>query len=155
VSAIGLEMSVSTDLVAVLRAVPAGDEGCLHLEVLHYGPAEQVPALLAAGQVWLDPMPCAGLLAPLRAAGASLHLLEAVDVAAASYEFKEKVRARQVTADDHPALREAMMHAHRRPLATAFAFERKRVTADMSPVNAAAFALWGQTHQQPFFGTWR
>jgi len=30
-----------------------------------------------------------------------------------------------------------------RPLAVRFAFERKRVTADMSPLNACAFALWG------------
>jgi hypothetical protein len=101
-------------------------------------------------------MPNAGLLAPLRAAGVQLHLLEAVDVAAAAYEFKQEVRGRRVTAGAHPALREAMMHAQRRPLAAGFAFERRRVEADMSPVNACAFAVWGLLHgQAPFFAGWR
>jgi hypothetical protein len=31
----------------------------------------------------------------------------------------------------------------RRPLAAAFGFERRRVPCDMSPLNAAAFAVWG------------
>jgi len=156
VSAIGLEMSVDTDAAAVLQVAPSGDAGRFHLAVLFYGPADEAPGQVAAGaQVWLDPMPCAGLLAPLRAAGVQVHMLEAVDVAAASYEFKQEVRARRVTADDHPALRAAMQFAVRRPLAAAFAFERRRVACDMSPVNAAAFALWGETHAQPFFGGWR
>src|SRR5207245_2719751 len=100
----------------------------------------------AGAQVWLDPMPCAGLLAALRAAGVSLHLLEAVDVAAASYEFKAEVRARRVTADDHPALREAMMHAQRRPLATAFAFARRPVPLLPGPApGKAVVAGWPRT----------
>jgi hypothetical protein len=156
-SAIGLEMSMDTDLAAVLLAAPSGDPdgGCFRLRVLFYGPADEAPGLVAGDQVWLDPMPNAGLLAPLRAAGAQLHLLEAVDVAAASYEYKAAVRARRVSADGHEALRDAMKHAVRRPLATAFAFERRKVDADMSVLNAAAFALWGETHQQPFFASWR
>ena len=44
---------------------------------------------------------------------------------------------------EHPALRESMRAAVPRPLAARFAFERRRVTADMSPLNASAFALWG------------
>jgi hypothetical protein len=48
-----------------------------------------------------------------------------------------------VTADDHPALRDAMKYAQRRPLATAFAFERRRVEVDMSVLNACAFSMWG------------
>jgi hypothetical protein len=156
-SAAGLEMSVDTDFAAAIEAVPREDrcDGYFHLRVLFYGPADEAPGLVAGGQVWLDAMACAGLLAPLRAAGAQLHLLEAVDVAAASFEFKAAVRARRVTADPHEALRDAMKYAVRRPLAAAFAFERRKVEADMSVLNAAAFALWGETHQTPFFGAWR
>ena len=36
-----------------------------------------------------------------------------------------------------------MQYAVRRPLAAAFAFERRRVPVDMSTLNAAAFSLWG------------
>lgn len=156
-STVGLEMSLDTDLAAVLSAAPAGepDAGCFRLEVVFYGPADEAPGLVAGQQVWLDPMPNAGLLAPLRAAGVSVHLLEAVDVAAASYEFKAAVRGRRVTAGAHEALRDAMKYAVRRPLAAAFAFERRKVEVDMSVLNAAAFALWGETHQQPFFASWR
>ena len=166
-SAIGLEMSVDTELAAVAVASREGDgdgEMC-QVDLAFYGPAEEAAGevyRLAARPGWggvqvhLDPMPCAGLLAPLRAAGVSLHLLEAVDVAAAAYEFKAEVRSRRLKAGDHPALREAMRFAVRRPLAAAFAFERRRVEADMSALNAAAFALWGVLHgQQPFFGAWR
>ncbi len=145
-SAIGLEMSLDTDSAAAIEAVPREDRGsgCFHLRVLFYGPADEVAAVLPAGAgVYLDPMPCAGLLPGLRKAGCWPRLLEAADVAAASYEWKAAVRARRVTADAHEALRDAMKYAIRRPLAAAFAFERRRVPCDMSVLNAAAFGMWG------------
>jgi hypothetical protein len=164
-SAIGLELSTDTELAAVAVASREGDGEHCQVDVVFYGPAEGAAgeAVRLAGQpgwggcgVYVDPMPSAGLLAPLRAAGVSLHLLEAVDVAAAAYEFKAAVRGRRVTAGAHEALREAMRFAARRPLAAAFAFERRRVEADMSALNAAAFAVWGLLHgQAPFFASWR
>jgi hypothetical protein len=145
VNAIGLEMSLDTDVAAAIEAAGRNDAGTwyFHLRVLFYGPAEEVAAVVAGGQMWLDPMVCAGLLPSLRKAGCWPRLLEATDVAAASYEYKSAVRARRVTAEPHEALRAAMMYAQRRPLATAFAFERRKVASDMSVLNAAAFAMWG------------
>ena len=144
-SAIGLEMSLDTEAAAVVRASPREDAGagCFHLTVLFYGPADYVAATVAGEQVFCDPMPNAGLLPGLRKAGCWPRLMEAVDVAAASYEFKAAVRARRVTADEHPALAEAMKYAVRRPLAAAFAFDRRRAAADQSVLNAAAFAMFG------------
>jgi len=144
-SAIGLELSVDTDVAAAIEAAGRPVEGTwfFHLRVMFYGPADEVPAHVAGAAVWCDPMPCAGLLPSLRKAGCWPRLLEATDVAAASYEYKSAVRARRVTADPHEALREAMKYAQRRPLATAFAFERRKVASDMSVLNAAAFAMWG------------
>ena len=164
-SSIGLEMSVDTELAAVATAHRQGDGEVCQVDVTYYGAPEGAvgEAARLAGQagwggcaVYVDPMPCAGLLAPLRAAGVPVHLLEAVDVAAAAFEFKQEVRARRLKAGDHPALHEAMRFAVRRPLAAAFAFERRRVEADMSALNAAAFAVWGVLHGQQFFGaSWR
>jgi hypothetical protein len=148
VIAVGLEMSADTELAAAVEAAAGegAEAGCFRLRVLFYGPAEEVAAAVAGSQLWCDPMPCAGLLGQLRAAGAWPRLMEAVDVAQASYEFKAAVRARRVSlvpgaADE--ALREAMKYAAPRALAARFAFERRRVPCDMSPVNAAAFAVWG------------
>jgi hypothetical protein len=145
VSAIGLEMSVDTDLAAAVQASPRDDlgPGYFHLQVLHYGPADGVVAVVRGGEVWCDSMPNAGLLPSLRKAGCWPHLLESADVAAASYEFKQAIRDRRVSADPHEGLREAMMYAQRRPLAAAFAFERRRVASDMSLLNACCFAMWG------------
>lgn len=173
--AVGLEMSADTDLAAVAvargrdrdRDGDGDGEEVYQVDLVFYGPPEGAvgeAARACAGpgaglggcQVYLDPMPCAGLLDPLRMAGVRLHLLEAVDVAASSYEFRSLVRGHRVTAGAHEALRAAMQYAQRRPLATAFAFERRRVEVDMSPLNAAAFGLWGLLHgQAPFFATWR
>jgi hypothetical protein len=93
--------------------------------------------------VFCDPQPCAGIVDDLRAAGVWLHLLEATDVAAASWIYTTEIRGRRVKLGAHPALRASMRSAVPRPLALRFAFERKRTLADMSPLNAAAFALWG------------
>jgi hypothetical protein len=144
-AAIGLEMSVDTELAAVVRAEPRPDrgEGHFHLAVVFYDAADYAVAGIAGEQVWCDPMPCAGLLPALRKAGCWPRFLEATDVAAASYEIKAAIRGRRVTAEPHEALKAAMMYAARRALATGFGFERRRVASDQSVLNAAAFAMWG------------
>jgi hypothetical protein len=146
--AIGLELSTDVDMAAV--AVAGRDGGKYLVDVVFYGAPED--AVAECGRlyreledncgVFCDPQPCAGLVDDLRAA-VWVHQMEAVDVAAASWQYTTEVRARRVTGGKYPALKEAMRAAVPRPLVLRFAFERKRAAADMSPLNAAAFALWG------------
>jgi hypothetical protein len=145
--AIGLELSADTDMAAI--AVAAIDGGRWLADLVFYGSPDDAVAQasrlyeeLDSCGVFADPLPCAGVLDGLRAA-AWLIELSPEDVAAASWQFTTEVRARRVKLKGHPALRESMRAAVPRPLAVRWAFERKRVTADMSPLNASAFALWG------------
>jgi hypothetical protein len=147
--AIGLELSASTDMASI--AVAARDGGKWRADLMFYGsPDEAVhQASRLYGEledncgVFLDPMPCAGILDGLRAAGVWLAELGPEDVAAASWQFTTEFRGHRVKLGGHQALRESLRAAVPRPLAVRFAFERKRVTADMSPLNSAAFAVWG------------
>ena len=147
ITAIGLELSTDTDMASI--AVAGRDGQRWTADLVFYGSPDQAAAecsRLYAGLdpcgVFADPLPCAGILAELRAA-VWLHTLTPEDVAAAAWQFTTEVRARRVKLGGHKALREAMRTAVPRPLAARFAFERKRVTADMSPLNAAAFGLFG------------
>jgi hypothetical protein len=146
--AIGLELSTDVDMAAI--GVASVEGGRYLVDVVWYGSPDLVVAEASRlyGEtdnvgVFADPQPCAGVLDALRAAGVWLHLMEATDVAAASWQYTTEVRARRVKGGKHPALREAMRAALPRPLALRFGFERKRVSVDMSPLNSAAFALWG------------
>ena len=145
--AIGLELSAEADVASI--AVAARDGGKWLADLVFYGSPDE-----AAGQcsklygdldtcgVFADPLPCAGIVDDLRV-NVWAHLLGPEDVAAASWQFTTEVRGRRVKLGSHPALKKSMQAAVPRPLAVRFAFERRRVTADMSPLNAAAFALWG------------
>jgi hypothetical protein len=146
--AIGLELGTDADMAAI---AVAGMEGArASVDLAFYGSPDDAVAQCSRlyGEldncgVYCDPMPCAGILDGLRAAGVWLYLLEATDVAASAWQFVTEVRARRVKLGAHPALKEAMRTAVPRPLGARFAFERKRVAADMSPLNSAAFACWG------------
>lgn len=148
IMAIGLELSATTDMAAI--AVAGREESGRWLaDLMFYGSPDDAVAQCSRLEreldtcgVFCDPMPCAGVVDDLRVS-VWLHLLEATDVAAAAWQFVTEVRGRRVRLGSHPALRESMRAAVPRPLALRFAFERRRVTADMSPLNAAAFALWG------------
>jgi hypothetical protein len=158
----GVELDDTGELGAVVAARPR-DGGGWRVELVFYQPAHLLAAAAGAAYdgepdglgVYVDPMLVAPVLEDLRAR-VWLHRLEAVDVAAAAGQFRAAVKARQVTAAEHPALEQALTYAMRRPLAAAFGFERRRVPCDMSPLNAAAFALWGlrqhETAQDP--GVW-
>jgi hypothetical protein len=146
--AIGLELSTDVDMAAV--AVASAEGGRHLVDVVWYGSPDDAVAEcsrlyseLDNVGTFADPQPCAGILDDLRAAGVWLHLLEATDVAAAAWQYVTEVRVRRLKGGNHPALREAMRSAVPRPLALRFAFERRRVATDMSPLNACAFALWG------------
>ncbi len=150
ITAIGIELSTDTETASV--AVAGRPEGAWRAEVnlVYYGPDGGAVAAVTAAYAdpgccgtWCDPAQVAGLLGDLRSEGVWLHELGAVEVAAASYVFKAAVRARRVKTSGHEALKAAMQYAMRRPLASAFAFERRKVAADMAPLNAAAFAVFG------------
>jgi hypothetical protein len=146
--AIGLELSADTDMAAI--AVAGRDGGKWSANLVFYGSPDAAAgecSRLYAGLedncgVFCDPMPCAGILDDLRAA-VWLHELSAEDVAASAWQFVTEFRGHRVKLSGHAALKESLRAAVPRPLAMRFAFERKRVTADMSPLNASAFALWG------------
>ena len=145
----GVELDDAGEMGAVVAARPR-DGGGWRVEVVFYQPAELLPAAIGAAYdgepdgvgVFVDPMLVAPVLEGLRRR-VWLHTMEAVDVAGAAGQFRQAVKARQITAVEHPALEQALTYAMRRPLAAAFGFERRRVPCDMSPLNAAAFALWG------------
>lgn len=147
--AIGLELSADADVAAIAVAGRDGDRWLADL--MFYGSPDdavaQADRLYTALEdnvgLFLDPMPCAGILDGLRAAGLWLHELGPEDVAGAAWQFVTEVRARRVKLGNHPALRESMRAAVPRPLAVRWAFERRKVAADMSPLNASAFALLG------------
>ncbi len=145
--AIGLELSAEADVAAI--AVAARDGGKWLADLVFYGSPDEAVAQCSRlyGELdncglFLDPMPCAGIVDDLRV-NAWVHLLGPEDVAAASWQFTTELRGRRVKLGKHPALKESLRAAVPRPLAVRFAFERRRVTADMSPLNAAAFGLWG------------
>ena len=145
--AIGLELSTETDMASVAVAGQEGARWAVNLTF--YGTPEA--AVTETGKLYAgtencgvvcDPLPCAGVLDELRRE-VWLHELSAEDVAAAAWQFTTEVRARRVKLGGHPVLGEAMRSAVPRPLAARFAFERRKVTSDMSPLNASAFALLG------------
>jgi hypothetical protein len=150
ISACGIELSTDTEVCSVAMAGREDGARRYQVDLLYYGPS--AGAIDAAGAAvgseeslgaYADPMQIAGLLDDLRNAGVWLHLLTAVEVASASYVFKQAVRGRKIKTSGHEALKSALQYATRRPLAAAFAFERRKVPADMSPLNAASFALYG------------
>ena len=159
--AIGLELSAEIDVAAVAVAEPDGRGH--KADVVFYGSPDAVTGECARLYestencgLFLDPWPCAGILDGLRTAGIWLHEMSPEDVSAASFQYTTELRGRRVKLGKHPALKAAMRSAVPRPLATRFAFERRRVTSDQSPLNACAFALWGsrrnEAAQQP--GAW-
>jgi hypothetical protein len=150
ITAAGIEMSQDTEVVSVAVAGRPDGARKYQVDLVYYGPPSGgVAAAVAACEdedsagLHADPAQVAGLLGDLRFQGVWLHLLEATDVAAAAFAFKQAVRERRVRTSGHEALKSAMTYATRRPLAAAFAFERRRVAVDMSALNAACFAFYG------------
>ncbi len=146
--AIGLELSAEADVASI--AVAARDGAKWRADLMYYGSpdgatgeASRLYGELENCGLFLDPLPSAGILDDLRAAGVWMHVLGPEDVAASAWQFTTEFRVHRVKLSGHPALKESLRAAVPRPLAARFAFERRRVTADMSPLNAAAFAVWG------------
>jgi hypothetical protein len=148
-SAIGLELSTDSDVAAIAVASPHAD-GRWAAGLRFYGSPDEVVAECSrlylevpdCCGVFCDPMPCAGILDDLRAE-VWLNPLGPEDVAAASWQFTTDLRVHRLKLEDHPALRESMRVAVPRETAARFAFERRKVAADMTSLNACAFALLG------------
>src|SRR5690242_16007515 len=125
----GAELDPDGETGAIVAARPR-DGGGWRVEVVFYQPARLLPAAAAAvynaepdgAGFFVDPMMIAPVLEDLRAR-VWIRPMEAVDVAAASGQFRAEVKARQITAAEHPALEQALTYAMRRPLAAAFGFE--------------------------------
>jgi hypothetical protein len=136
--------------VGSIAEVRPGADGVYRVELVFYRHVSLLPDAAAAlydadadsAGVFVDPMPSAVVLDRLRQR-VWLRSLEAIDVAAAAAEFRLLLKDRLLRAVEHPALEQALTFAQRRPLAAAYGFERTRVPCDMSPLNAAAFGLWG------------
>jgi hypothetical protein len=145
----GAEPDRAADMGSVAEVRHDGT-GVYRVELVFYQPLSLLPD--AAGVrydaepdgagVFCDPMPSAVVLERLRER-VWVRTLEAIDVAAAAAEFRMLLKDRRVQAVHHPALEQAVTFAQRRPLAAAYGFERVQVPCDMSPLNAAAFAVWG------------
>jgi hypothetical protein len=147
--AIGLELSTDVDMAAI--AVAGRDGARWTADLMWYGSPDGAVAecarLYGALEdncgLFCDPQPCAPLLDGLRTAGVWLHLMEQLDVAAAGWQFTTELRSKRLKLGAHPALRDSMRAALPRPLALRFGFERKRAAADVAPLNASAYSLWG------------
>ena len=144
----GVEVALDGELGSV--AVASQRDNGWRVELSVYRRAADLPGILGGlydetpdvAGVFCDPMPCAGILEALRER-VWLTTLQAVEVAAASAQFRAAVKSRDVDAAPHPALEQALTFAAQRPLAASFGFERRNVPVDMSPLSAVSFALWG------------
>jgi phage terminase large subunit-like protein len=141
-------------------------DGLLHVEVVDHQPgtAWVVPRLteLAAKHnpcaVVIDPTGQAGqLIAEVEAAGIEVLKPGPRDAAAACGQFFEAVTdSGTLRHRGDPALVRALGGAVSRPLADAWAWDRKNKTVDICPLVAATLALWGHGLKGPLAdaGVW-
>jgi hypothetical protein len=128
-------------------------DGLLHLEVVEHKPGTAwiVPRLLELRARW---NPCAIVVDGGGPAGFLVPQLEAAEVEVAKpsardagqacggfYEAVTDKRSLRHCAD--PGLASALAGAQRRPLGDAWAWDRKGVSVDISPLVAVTHALWG------------
>jgi len=147
-------------------------DGRLHVEIVENtrGSEWVVPRLLELRAKW---KPCAfvvdgagpagSLIAPLEAAGVEVLKPSARDAAQACGGLYDAATQGQLRHRDQPELNTALAGAKRRELGDAWAWARKNVSVDISPLVAATLALWGfsvrghvaEEPPQPFFAAYR
>jgi hypothetical protein len=138
---------------AAIGAAGRRPDGLLHIEVVEHktGAAWIVPRLLELRERW---HPCAvvadgggpaGFLVPqLEAAGVELAKPTARDAGQACGAFYAGVTdARNLRHRADPSLAAALSGAQKRELGEAWAWARKGVSVDISPLVATTLALWG------------
>lgn len=129
------------------------DDGRLHVEVADHqeGTAWLVPRLAELvrrhkpSAVVIDPASQAGsLIVPLEAAGVTVTQPTTREVAQACGQFYEAaVDARSLRHRGDAELMAALGGAVSRPLADAWAWDRKTAAVDLSPLVACTLAAWG------------
>ena len=144
----------------------------MHVEIVENarGTDWVVPRVLALVEKW---KPCAvvvdgagpagSLIAPLEARGIEVLKPSARDAAQACGALFDAAVNGQLRHRDDAPLNAALAGAKRRELGDAWAWARKNVSVDISPLVAATLALWGYSVRghiaeeapQPFYGAWR
>lgn len=107
--------------------------------------------------------PAGSLIAPLEAKGVEVLKPSARDAAQACGAFYDAAVNGQLHHLDQAPLNAALAGAKRRELGDAWAWARKNVSVDISPLVAVTLASWGfsvrghvvEEAPQPFFGSWR
>jgi hypothetical protein len=127
-------------------------DGLPHLELarMESGTGWVVPWLADRMQRWdaptlvLDPGSAAGsLIGDLQRAGVEPLLVKPRDMAAACGRLFDTVEARGLRHLGQPDVTDALMGAKKRPMADAWAWDRKNASVNISPVVALTLALWG------------
>ena len=141
-------------------------DGLMHVEVVdhHPGTAWVVPRLAELVRkhspcaVVVDPSGQAGsLIGDLEAAGVEVLQPSARDAAQACGQFFELVTdSRSLRHSGDPFLLAALGGASSRPLADAWAWDRKSPVTDICPLVAVTLALWGHKLKAPLsdVGAW-
>jgi Phage terminase-like protein, large subunit len=146
--------------MACIAIAGARSDGLTHLEVVDHEPGTawvvgRIQGLIAKWKpcaVALDPGgPAGSLVADFEAAGIELTTTKARDVAAACGALYDAVVrppdapegwAPSVRHIPHPALSGALSGAGKRPLGDAWAWDRRGVSVDISPLVAVTLARW-------------
>jgi hypothetical protein len=145
-------IDVSPDrLSASIGTCGAREDGRLHLELVRNGRGTDwivaETARLTAehgGSVAIDPAsPAGSLVDDLKAAGVRVHTLTARDYAQACGWLYDAVKNAEVRQLGDPQLDAAVRDARMRDLAGGFAWDRKKSTADITPLVAVTLACWG------------
>lgn len=149
--AIAVDMTPDRANVAVAVAGRRGD-GLRHIEVIHHERngswvvdrlVELVEKHRPVALVVDVGGPAGSLLAPLEAAGVEVVKPTAREAAQACGQLFDAVAEQQIRHLDQAPLNSALAGARRRPLGDGWAWDRRDVSIDISPLVAVTLAAWG------------
>ena len=127
-------------------------DGFMGIELVEHrsGTKWIVPRVLELQEAWhpthwvIDARAAAGSLeTELTKAGITIERLQARDVANASGLIFDAFRDSTLRHLGQSAVRTALAGADKRPLSESWAFDRRNVAVDLTPLLAVTFALWG------------
>ncbi|WP_189059599.1 terminase [Longimycelium tulufanense] len=140
-----------------IAAAGRREDGLLHVEIVDHraGTGWAIDRVVELRDRW---HPCAvvidaggpagSLIAPIEAKGVDVTLTTARDVAQACGQIYDAITDRNGTTLRHldqPVLNAAIAGAQRRPLGDAWAWARRGLSVDISPLVAVTLAAWGHT----------
>lgn len=144
--AFAFDVSPNSESAAIVVACEHSDGQRVHVELVEHRAnvgwlVDVVPTL--TDRIVADPGSQAGEVIPLlKAAGVDVVQVKARDTAAAAGGFTSALAEDVLRIRRDEALTEAAQGARRRPLADAWAWKRKNVGVDISPLVAASLAVW-------------